>query len=275
MINRAELKAKAKGQIKGNIGILFVIELIAGLILTPFIVMLALGMNIEIHPVTLELVGFSFGALYWIGLVGIILLAVGFWMSHYLIYLKLARGERPEIGDLFKGFKWFGKALWLDLITAFFIFLWFGIPYGVGIGLFVGGGVLAAGGSAALGVILMILGIILLIASFVMLIIKALSYAQAFYILADNPDGVASFAAFKESKRMMKGRKGELFVLELSFIGWALLGIVTLFIGFIWIGPYMYATMTNYYLAIKGGNAPVAAPAPAAVEETVVESTEE
>ena len=50
---------------------------------------------------------------------------------------------------------------------------------------------------------------------------------------------------------MTDGHKMELFVLGLSFIGWILLGYITLGIALIWIMPYMQATMTNAYQTLK------------------------
>lgn len=49
----------------------------------------------------------------------------------------------------------------------------------------------------------------------------------------------------------MKGRKLRYFLLQLSFIGWWLLGILTLGLGFLWIIPYMLQTNTQFYLNLK------------------------
>ena len=50
---------------------------------------------------------------------------------------------------------------------------------------------------------------------------------------------------------MMDGHKMELFVLDLSFIGWYLLCVITFGIAFIWVAPYIQATKTNFYHQIK------------------------
>ena len=57
----------------------------------------------------------------------------------------------------------------------------------------------------------------------------------------------------KESKRIMKGRKMDLFVLQLSFIGWILLVCVTFGIAAIYVYPYMQLAETNFYHRIKAG----------------------
>ena len=50
---------------------------------------------------------------------------------------------------------------------------------------------------------------------------------------------------------MMKGHKWELFVLYLSFIGWAILCLFTFFIGFLWLTPYMQMTETKFYEKLR------------------------
>lgn len=70
------------------------------------------------------------------------------------------------------------------------------------------------------------------------------------YLIADNPNiGVKN--AMKISIKMMRGHKGRLFVLELSFIGWALLSILTVCIGLLWLAPYMQAAMVNFYREVR------------------------
>lgn len=82
-------------------------------------------------------------------------------------------------------------------------------------------------------------------------IIFGLAYAMVPFVIHDNPEiGVAE--ALRTSRKMMKGHKGELFVLYLSFIGWFLLGIITCGIAFFWIQPYMYATEAAFYEDIRG-----------------------
>jgi len=73
-------------------------------------------------------------------------------------------------------------------------------------------------------------------------IIKGFSYAMTPFILAKFPD-VDANEAIKLSRRIMHGRKMDLFFVELSFIGWNLLGIVTFGISLIfWSEPYRMLT---------------------------------
>lgn len=77
-------------------------------------------------------------------------------------------------------------------------------------------------------------------------IIKAYAYAMTPYILVDNPELGPNEARLK-SIEMMRGHKGKLFGLELSFIGWFLLCILSLGIGFIWLAPYYQTTHAAFY----------------------------
>ena len=73
---------------------------------------------------------------------------------------------------------------------------------------------------------------------------------MSYYILADNPELTAR-EALRKSKEMMVGHKLDLFILMLSFFGWYLLGAITFGIAYIYIIPYLNATMANFYNSIK------------------------
>ena len=81
-------------------------------------------------------------------------------------------------------------------------------------------------------------------------IIKSLAYSQVLYIVAENPQ-VSVRKAMKISMAITKGYKADIFILQLSFIGWALLTVLTLGIGYLWFIPYMSATFANTYRFLK------------------------
>ena len=82
-------------------------------------------------------------------------------------------------------------------------------------------------------------------------IMKSYSYKLVPYLLAEDPD-LAPKAALEKSETMMKGHRWELFVLELSFIGWDLLTILTLgILDVFYVGPYTRATRVEFYKALK------------------------
>ena len=81
--------------------------------------------------------------------------------------------------------------------------------------------------------------------------IKAYSYCMVPYILAENPDMPAN-EVITRSREMMNGHKWQAFLLDLSFFGWILLGIVTLGLGLVfWASPYMNSTHAALYLRLK------------------------
>ena len=81
-------------------------------------------------------------------------------------------------------------------------------------------------------------------------IIMAFAYAMTPYILVENPE-MKAIDAIRKSRSMMKGHKFDLFYLELSFIGWILLSILTLGIGLLWLVPYMETSIAAFYNDLK------------------------
>ncbi len=100
MINRLELKTLAKEQIKGNIGILFVIMLVA--------------------------VGISLVATYIpiIGLFATFVLTPAFELSIMMIFLDMTRGIKPAVSRVFDGFYDLWSVVKLYLLLGLFVFLW-------------------------------------------------------------------------------------------------------------------------------------------------------
>jgi uncharacterized membrane protein len=128
--------------------------------------------------------------------------------------LNISRNKEARLEQLFDGFKNFGIALATYLLMVLFIILWM--------------------------ILLIVPGII-----------AALSYSLTFYILADD-NAVKPMEAIDKSKKMMMGYKWKLFCLGLRFLGWALLCLLTLGIGFLWLMPYMQISMAKFYEDVKG-----------------------
>ena len=87
-------------------------------------------------------------------------------------------------------------------------------------------------------------------------VIKYYSYAMTDSILKEEPE-MKNNAAIEKSMAMMENNKMKLFLLDLSFIGWALLAIVTFGIGFLFLQPYMQVSRAAFYEDLKaqqGGN---------------------
>jgi uncharacterized membrane protein len=151
-------------------------------------------------------------------IIAIIRLAVGasaiLGLNSYNI--KLLRYQNPDFSDLFSKFRYFWKAIGLRIYIGFFVFLW--------------------------TLLLIVPGII-----------AGYRYSMATYIMAENPEiGIAE--AVNMSKEMMKGHKAELFVLELSFFGWAMLGLITFGILLLWVTPYINLAKADFYLCLRYSN---------------------
>ncbi|MBQ9239513.1 MAG: DUF975 family protein [Treponema sp.] len=77
-------------------------------------------------------------------------------------------------------------------------------------------------------------------------IVKMLAYSQTMYLVAEYPT-MPVRKAMRISIAITRGYKGDLFVLHLSFLGWALLATLSFGIGYLWLLPYSTMTLTNTY----------------------------
>jgi len=128
--------------------------------------------------------------------------------------LSISRGKEAMLEQIFQGFNRFSTAFIAYLLILLYVLLW--------------------------ALLLIVPGII-----------AALGYSMTFYILADDPL-INPQDALKKSKSMMDGYKLKLFYLCLRFFLLALLCILTLGIGFLWLIPYVHITMAKFYDDIKG-----------------------
>jgi uncharacterized membrane protein len=81
-------------------------------------------------------------------------------------------------------------------------------------------------------------------------IVKTYAYSLVPYILADNPN-IGTKRAVQLSNRMTRGHKWSMFVLDLSFIVWFLLGLLALVVGTLFVLPYYNATRAELYLVLR------------------------
>lgn len=82
-------------------------------------------------------------------------------------------------------------------------------------------------------------------------IIAAYNYYLVEFIMADDPQ-ISAMDALRKSKEMMRGHRWNVFVLNLSFIGWLLLGTITCgVLDIFYVIPYMKATDAELYLKLK------------------------
>lgn len=135
--------------------------------------------------------------------------------SFAIMFLMNSRGEEDPfaIGHLFDGYKDFKRITLTALLQTIYIVLW--------------------------TLLLIIPGIV-----------KSMSYAMTYFILKDHPE-LKYNSAIELSMKMMEGHKWELFWLYLTFIGWGILCIFTLGIGFFWLNAYISASIAQFYEQVK------------------------
>jgi hypothetical protein bacD2_08850 len=145
-------------------------------------------------------------------LISLLLIPMGF--GYAAAFLGNARTKSPfAVGSLFEGFNDYGRIFGTMLLQGIYTILW--------------------------TLLLVVPGII-----------KSYSYAMTVYILKDEPQ-LKYNAAIEKSMAMMDGHKWDLFCLQLSFIGWWILGIFTLGIGYLWLMPYITSATANFYMEVK------------------------
>ena len=133
-----------------------------------------------------------------------------------LFFLNIHTGNKLEIKTIFNPF----KDVWLNSVLAYFMMI-----------------------------VIIIIGSILFI---IPGIIASLMFSQVFYIIAED-NKIDPYNALVKSKKMMDGNKWKLFKIILRILLLAIVCILTLGIGFIWLAPYQNAVYAKFYNVIKQG----------------------
>ena len=127
-----------------------------------------------------------------------------------MCFYELVMGvDKIRIGSLFSGFRRYRDVLYLGFMRTLRVMLW--------------------------SLLFLIPGII-----------KAYAYSQAYYVKIDHPDYTWR-QCLKESEALMKGYKFRFFILQLSFLGWEIVGALAFGIGVLWVSPYEFCTFANFY----------------------------
>ncbi len=145
---------------------------------------------------------------------GLLIYLIGgpLYVGFCILFLSLIR-SRGTVGQMFEGFQQFGKATGTYLLMILFIILW--------------------------TLLLIIPGIIM-----------GYAYSMAFFVRADDPQ-VGCREALTRSVEMMRGYKWKLFCLFCRFIGWGVLAMLTCGVGYLWLMPYLYAAMAQFYEDVR------------------------
>ncbi len=226
MMNSKQLRVKAWESLKGKYWMAFAVILVTGLIGSIGNSFISFGQNLSevlglVDPAEIDST-MAIGALVLNGVV-MISAIIGLLFSIFVTdaitvgvsnYFIINTDSKPSFADAFSGFK---------------------VKYGRNIGTLL-----------LVGIKTVLWSILFIIPG----IIKTYEYAIIPYILADDPE-ISSKDAFKKANQMMKGNKWRLFKLEFSFIGWAVLCVLTLGIGTFFLIPYVNAANAEFYVELK------------------------
>lgn len=210
-MERSKLKANAKKSLKGK----YLPSIIVLLVLT---VLIGLPATLASPQVLVDTTGTIVevsppnGVQIVAGIVAVVFFAL-FSLGGVSFFLKVARGRKVEWSEVFSQTNRAIAYLLSVILMGIFTFLW--------------------------SLLLIIPGII-----------ASYRYRLTAYILADDPK-IGALAAITKSKELMKGHKMDLFVMDLSFIGWNILAVFTLGLLYFWLTPYMSVTYANFYDALK------------------------
>ena len=169
----------------------------------------------------------------------------------YLFFLKMSRREEAPVGLLFEGFKQFGSALLANLMMTLLVIAWAipGVLVAIIAAVLALKGVKESGGSP-LPVLLILFPV--MFAAMIPALMAQYRYFMTYFVMNDMP-GIGGIEAIRHSARLMNGSKWKLFCLQFRFLGWALLCIPTLGIGFLWLMPYMMTSFAIFYDDLRRG----------------------
>lgn len=145
--------------------------------------------------------------------IGTFIISSIFTFGYFSYFLKISRDDDVEIKELWSKTNYFVPYIVTTILITIFTILW--------------------------SLLFVIPGIIALY-----------SYSMTYYIMLDNPN-LKPIQAIKESKRIMQGHKFDFFKLQISFIGWIFLGLLSFGILYFILIPYMYVAFAKFYNNIK------------------------
>ncbi len=267
IMNRLLIKKQAKASLKGKwgkaIGFCFVASILATIVpIICYAITLATSKTTQtdagLQVTQMSVVGYIFIV---IAVLALIFIAPLFAYATIKAFLMNNRGQEFSIGNVFDGFKEKpGKTIGVGFLSYIIIYCCYAIPSFIG-GIFVGvaamryQSIYATLLTMAHGKTILILKTIAPHAALALLfftiaivlgVIATFMYSMAYYVRFDNPDmGVVQI--LRTSRKIMHGRKLDLFVLCFSFIGWFLVCYITCGIGFLWLAPYIQANIAAFY----------------------------
>lgn len=238
----AELKGMAKEQLFGSYGVAIGASLLVGFIMICILFLLQIFNSITTGGVI------STPQLIISYLIGFILsLFTGIFASgEAFFYLKITCGQPVAVSDIFYGFKVYpDKALLIQLVRSIISYLC-QAPIVVFYNLFYTHPQNAS--------YLFLMSLSAVIGSTVTIVLS-LMFSQAFFLLQDFPQYTAK-ELLNMSHRIMKGHKGRLFYICISFIPLYLLSMLSCGLAVLWIEPYSNTVMANFYMDLMRQRGP-------------------
>lgn len=157
--------------------------------------------------------------LFVVGFALTLLIAVPLGFGYSVALLRHMHGESDDdlVTRPFQAFKDYGRYLGTSLLMTVYVFLW--------------------------SLLLIVPGIV-----------KGYAYAMTPYIMHEHPE-LSANECIDASKKMMNGHKWRLFLLDLSFIGWLLLCVLTLGVLTLWVQPWVECSHVSFYEQLKSRQA--------------------
>jgi len=152
-----------------------------------------------------------------------------------IYFLATIRRQDNRFSQLFDGFNRFGTAVCTYLLVGLIMTAWM-LPFII---------LIAAVAFIHSAQMVLLVVLLALIAVAVMIPLQ-MRYGLALYVVADDPT-VRARQAIRRGIELMKGNYWRLGLFWLRFIGWQLLAVLTLGVGFIWLAPYYMAAMAAFY----------------------------
>lgn len=226
----AELKRLARGQLLGRY------PTAVGALMLYFLIIMAISL---LTTMAVDLTKTS-GLIIYYAVVFITQVLCGvFRVGFAYLYLNIASGRRAGVLNLFYGFRSHADKA---IIVCFLLTL---VKYAALLPYYILNWKYAASGSS--GVFLA--ACICLVAGYAVIIGVYLNFSQCYYIMLDLPQ-YGALATLGLSRQFMKGHKGRLFYIGISFVPICLLGVLSFGIGFLWLMPYMDAALANFYFDV-------------------------
>ena len=216
MWNRQQVKEQAKQIMKRNYWKMFVVTLIAGILNAEYVDLIQAVEDFipdNVLPSMFSSILTILSGGFFVGLLSSIFIGNVIRVGEQYYFIKNHYGN-PALNEIFQGF----KGNYLNVVKIMFIMQ-----------------------------LKIMLWLLLLV---VPGIIKAYEYSMIPYLLAENPN-ITMDEAFSLSKQMTTGQKMNLFVLDLSFLGWYFLGFLCFGVGALFVKPYDVAAFAEVYLILK------------------------